>query len=369
MANVISLVTYKILPARTGGQRSIALFNTYLSRFVRLICVTTRNNDASTAQGYEVMNILPDGPSRYISPFFYFRLRRIIREQQVTHLMLEHPYFGWMAVLTKWFCGVTLIVRSQNIEGLRWKTLGKWWWKLLWHYERWVHRQADHNFFIQADDLQYAVSNFQLKRAQCTLVTYGIEANDIPAPAAKKAAKVWLQQNHQIPADHTILLFNGTFSYKPNLQALDRIIHTLLPALQAQKEMPCTIIVCGKDIPAAYSQQSLPGIVFAGFVEQIDTYFMGADVFLNPVNEGGGIKTKLVEALSYNTNAVSTLSGAIGVDPALCNGKLRLTRDTLEDFVPEVKRAARYQADLPPAFFRHFYWGDIARQAAAVINK
>jgi hypothetical protein len=53
-------------------------------------------------------------------------------------------------------------------------------------------------------------------------------------------------------------------------------------------------------------------IIYAGFVDDISIYFKGADVFINPVSYGGGIKTKLVEALGYNLNAVSTSNGAIG---------------------------------------------------------
>lgn len=369
MTNVISLVTYKILPARTGGQRSIALFNTYLSAYVRLICVTTRDNDVAAANGYEVLNVLPVGALRYLNPFFFFTLRRIVRQHKVSHLLLEHPYYGWMAVLAKWLCGVQLIIRSQNIEGLRWKTLGKWWWKILWYYERWVHRRADHNFFIQAADLAYGVQQFGLRPYRCSLVTYGIEMSAVADKGTKMAAKAFLQQTHAIPADHAILLFNGTFSYQPNRQALQRILNNLLPAMLLQQDFPFTIVICGKDIPEELSRQSIRGVVFAGFVERVDTYFLGADVFINPVNEGGGIKTKLVEALSYNTNAVSTESGAIGVDPALCNGKLLLTADDLEGFAEAVVAAAHYRADLPPAFFSHFYWGNIAQRAAAIINK
>ncbi|MDF2188774.1 glycosyltransferase family 4 protein [Paraflavitalea sp. CAU 1676] len=369
MTKIVSLVTYQILPARTGGQRSIALFNTYLSRYLPLICVSTRNNSPEAAEGFRMFNIMPDGAARYANPFFFFTLRNLLRKEQASHVLLEHPYYGWMAVLLKWFCGVRLIVRSQNIEGLRWRTLGKSWWKLLWYYERWVHRRADHNFFIQTDDLQYAVAHFGLQPARCSLVTYGIETPGIPAAGEKADGRAYLQRTHQIPPEHAILLFNGSFNYQPNLQALHRILHTIVPALKGLPDFPFTLVVCGKDIPAELSNGVDPQVVFAGFVERVDLYFKGADVFLNPVNEGGGIKTKLVEALSFNTNAVSTKSGAIGVDPALCNGKLLVTPDDLDGFVEAVVLAAGNRADVPPAFFRHFYWDDIARDAAAVINK
>jgi len=68
---------------------------------------------------------------------------------------MEHPYFV-VGVLLKWVCGVKLVVHSHNWRG-RLETMGKWWWRILWVYERWVHRRADYNFFIQDEDMQYAI--------------------------------------------------------------------------------------------------------------------------------------------------------------------------------------------------------------------
>ena len=40
--------------------------------------------------------------------------------------------------------------------------MGKWWWGILWHYEKMTHKKADHNFFIQDNDRNYAIENFKL---------------------------------------------------------------------------------------------------------------------------------------------------------------------------------------------------------------
>lgn len=45
MANVLSLVSYKIFPAKLGGQKGIAFFNKYFSEYHNLICVTVKDND------------------------------------------------------------------------------------------------------------------------------------------------------------------------------------------------------------------------------------------------------------------------------------------------------------------------------------
>lgn len=368
MTKVLGLASYNILPATTGGQKAIALFYKYLGRQVELVCVTVRSSQPQAAEGYEVLNILSNSPLRYINLFYFFTLQKMIRQRGITHLQLEHPYYGWLGVLLKWFTDVKLVIHSHNIEGQRFKTLGKGWWKLLWQYERWVHRQADYSFFMQDEDRQYAIRHFGLELQKCTTVTYGIEWDTTPSPQEKEKARNLLLAQYGIPAHHHLLLFNGAFNYPPNLNGLKHIINHINPALQAMPGFPYTLLICGKGIPADITAAKHPNMVFAGFVPDIVPYFIGSDVFLNPTIEGGGIKTKLVEALGHNMNAVSSHNGALGVDPAICNGKLWITDDQLTGFAGLVAQAVQYRESIPPAYFSHFYWGEIARKAAAFIQ-
>lgn len=368
MIKVLSLVSYQFLPPRMGGQKGIALFYKYFTKQAELCMVTTQNNDPALADGYELLNILSNSATRYVNIFYFFTLRKIIRDKKITHLILEHPYYGWLALLLKWFTGVKLVVHSHNIEGLRWKTLGKWWWKILWRYERIVHRAAAHSFFIQEQDRQYAIKAFGLKPQKCTVATYGIEWNTAPTKTAKQEARAFLQQQHGIPANHQLLLFNGAFNYSPNVEALDLIINQINPLLQ-QSSLLYTILVCGKDIPDRIINAATPNLVIAGFVNDINPYFMGSDIFLNPVISGGGIKTKLVEALGNNMNAVSVENGAEGVDPAICGGKLIVTgNEDWAGFAAAIQQLVSKETDIPPAFYDHFYWGTITAHAAKALN-
>src|SRR5882724_1127801 len=380
MGTAISLVSYPFLPAKVGGQRGIALFYKYFSRWMPVVCVTVEANDPAAAEGYEVLNILSNSPSRYINFFYLFRLRRIIRERGATHLILEHPYFGWLGVLLKWVCGVKLVVHSHNLEGKRWKTMGKWWWRILWVYERWVHRRADYNFFIQDEDMQYAIRRWRLDPGRCIVMTYGFEKEGIPSAEEREKSRRWLREKYGIAEEEVILFFNGAFNYSPNLNALGYILDKINPMLQERKDFRYKILICGRDIPERISGGRWPNILFAGFVEDIDLYFRGSDVFLNPVLGGGGIKTKLVEALGNNLTAVSVKNGAIGIDPAWCGGKLLVTEDgefgDWEGFVELVIRAAAQVkasadgtgGDVPAAFFEHFYWGYTTKRAAEFIK-
>lgn len=368
MAKIVSLVSYPFLPAKAGGQKNVALFNKYFSKYHELICVTTKKNEPIAAEGYPVLNILSNSPTRYINFFYFFTLKKVIRDNHATHLILEHPYYGWLGILLKWFCGVKLIIHSHNIEGLRWKTLGKWWWRILWLYEKYTHRAADFSFFIQDDDKKYAIEHFGLQPSKCTIVTYGLEWNIAPEKQSREIAKQQLQAKHNIGQHRKILLFNGAFNYSPNLDALRRILEIINPLLQQEKDFTYTILICGRDIPEEILKSSYTDIIVTGFVDDISLYFLGADIFLNPITEGGGIKTKLVEALGYNMNAVSTTHGAIGINQDFCNGKLLIGQDDdWQTFAGLVVKAGAIQANIPGIFFEHFYWGNTTKKAAALI--
>lgn len=366
---IVSLVSYPFLPAKAGGQRAVALGTKYLARHVQLTCVGVRSNDASHAEGYELKNVLSDSPLRYMNVFYFFTLRRILKESRADLLWIEHPYYGWLAVLLKWFTGIPLAVRSHNIEGIRFRTLGKWWWRLLWQYERFTHRQARFNFFMQDQDRQYAINNFGLKPERCLTLPYGIEWQQPPTEAERSAASQQLRATHSIADDEVILLFNGAFEYAPNLNALKRILDNIDPLLQKPATFKYRIIICGRGIPLNISDNKPAHIIMPGFVDDISLYFKGADIFINPVMEGGGIKTKLVEALGYNLTSVSTTSGATGIDPSICNGKLQLSADNdWQTFVLHIIVATRLQFTIPPAYFDYFYWDNSVKKAVSFIE-
>jgi polysaccharide biosynthesis protein PslH len=370
MANVLSLVSYKIFPAKLGGQKGVALFNKYFSKHHTLTCVTIKDNDPSFAD-YKVLNILSNSKLRYVNIFYFFTLRRIIKENSISHLIIEHPYYGWMGILLKWFCKVKLIVHSHNIEGLRFKSTGKWWWGILWHYEKVVHRAAHHSFCITEEDRRYMIRCFSLKEEKTTVITYGIEWNEPPAAEERLQAKSELCRKYSADEKNSIYLFNGTLNYGPNLDAVKNIVDKINPYLLAQY-LKYKIVICGKDLPKEMNElrdHADKNVIYAGFVDDISLYFKGCDVFINPVAEGGGIKTKLVEALGYDLNTVSLPNGAIGVPKDLCNGKLLIAEDNdWERFAELMKDATTTRKTIPASFFDHFYWDNIAKKAADTIT-
>jgi glycosyltransferase involved in cell wall biosynthesis len=369
MPTVISIVSYPFLPAKTGGQKGIALFYKYFSRHCRLICITTKKNEPAAA-AYEVKNTISNSALRYINIFLFFPIYKQIKKQKATHLQLEHPYYGWLGIMLKRASGVKLIVHSHNIEFKRWKTLRKWWWPLLAGYEKNTHRNADYSLFKTNEDKAEAVKTFGLQEEKCAVITYGIEWNTIPAKNERQQCRLQLQQQHNIPSDTSIFLFNGSLDYPPNLQAVKTIIEKINPLL-LNRHTSYKIVICGKGLPAYMNElkeYADKNIIYTGFVEDISIYFKGADVFINPVTEGGGIQTKLVEALGYNLNVVSTYQGAIGISPAITGNKMKVVEDNDWESFARAMIETNNPDDIPQSFFEHFYWENIADKACHFIS-
>lgn len=369
---VLTLISYKFLPAKLGGQKNIALFFKFFSQLIHITCVSVKENDITCVKEYEVLNIIEDGQFRYANPIYFFKLKKIIKEKKITHLMVEHPYYGWLGILLKMFCGVKLVMRSQNIEAERFKSIGKWWWGILWHYERITHRFADYNFFIQQDDEKYGIEKYKLAPEKCFIITYGFELTGPPTAAERIAAKETISSLYNIAADEKIILFNGSLNYKPNTDALDTILTKINPLLLASNNFKYKIIICGSNLAASYNslkEYADKNIIYAGFVDDITLLYKGAGMLINPVMDGGGIKTKLVEALGHNMNVVTTTSGAIGVPLSITGEKMKIIADdNWSNFVSEVI-SSNTTSVIPEAFFNHFYWGKIAAKAAGILQK
>lgn len=350
-----------------GGQKCIALFNKYLSKQIDLTCVTVKANTDISSEGYPIKNIISDFIFRYINPILFLKLRRIIKQEAITHLILEHPYYGWLGILLKWFCNIKLLVHSHNIEASRFRSIGKWWWGILWNYEKFVHRNASFSFFIQDDDMNYAIQNYHVDSLKCAVTTYGIERTSPPSEADKNAARKAICNTHNINEVERILLFNGTLNYKPNTDAVESILEKINPILLEAEGFKYKIIICGSKLPERFKNLESyknKNIIYAGFVEDIELYFKGCDIFINPVNDGGGIKTKVVEALGSGMSVVSSKSGAIGIPQQITGQKLVIAEDNDWGGFAADTLAIKTDTVTPAEFFSYFYWGFIAQKAA-----
>lgn len=362
---IVSVVWYKVLPPLFGGQKGVAFFNEYLGRLAPLTCLCSKNNTVIPAS-YHIDATLPVSKSQFLNPFCWWKIFLAAKRQKATHLILEFPYYGLAGFFTKMLTGAKLLVHAHNIESHRFKTQNKKWWRLLQAYEKWTLRKANGIFFKTEKEKNFAVEHFALDPKNSIVVPYGTVAG---RKSEKDEAKALLLQRHGIHTGTGLLLFAGTLDYRPNAQALTALKKKVIPLLN-KTGLPYKIIVCGRIVDEAFSYLRNiqdPNLLYAGNVADIASYFAAADAFLNPVVTGGGVQTKMVDALGFNLNVVcfdGMQEGIKGADAKIFTAP----QNDWQAFTTAIGYALNKNEPTPAAFFEYHNWTNIAEKTYRFIQ-
>jgi glycosyltransferase involved in cell wall biosynthesis len=368
MTKILSVVWYKVLPAQFGGQKGISQFNDFLSGHFPLTCICSSNNIPSGNENYSVKPVLPMTRLQVLLLPAWQKIIRELKKENYTHVILEHCYYGLLGILIKKRYHKFLIVHSHNIEYLRFKEMGWPWWPLLYWLEKKTHRSADLSLFKTPADMEFAISAFQLDSGKCFLVPFGIVSMEKPTEEQRNLARSNICFRHNIPSGTKIILFMGTLDYQPNAEAVRKIINDIVPGIRKISPVPFKVIVCGRVADKKFLdllELNDKDYCYAGFVDDIETYFSGADIFINPITSGGGIKVKLVEALSYGLSVVSTEQGAEGIDKDTTVNQLITSPDNdIEAFCRHVVDSWNKPASISEVFLANYQWKKIVGELA-----
>jgi len=120
-------------------------------------------------------------------------------------------------------------------------------------------------------------------------------------------------------------------AYLPNRDAIDWFIANCWPRISTKYDVQLSIygtVCAGLDL---HGQQQ---IACKGFVADTDQIYEQADMIVNPVRFGAGLKIKNVEALAHGLPLVTTTHGARGIEAGI--NKAFLVADRADDFVQSI---------------------------------
>jgi hypothetical protein len=364
--SVLGIVSYQVFPAQMGGQKCVADFYSHLAKQTKVVLAVSKENETAGTFGFQTFPFLYHHRIGFANLFRIYRLYKLIKQEAIDVICIEHSYLGWLGMLLRWITKKPFIIRSHNIEALRFRDMQKTGWRLYALYERWVHRKADFSFFITAEEMQWAITHWQLDEKKCCVITYGTDIRQPVGYAEKFIYRKQLCLENKLPVQTKLFLFNGSFDYLPNIDALRVIISELLPALQLQS-FDFRIFICGRWLSKQWQDvlKTHPEIIDKGMVDDIAYYYKAVDCFINPVTLGSGIKIKLIDALSYNLTIISARNGARGVLPELTGQKLLILEDyDWQGFAKTMADPANLAPlDTPEAFYEAFNWDTIVQKA------
>lgn len=364
MKKILVIAPYNFLPWFSGGQKFIGLFLQHLAEEVELTVISVPSNDCTLVRNYTLYPWLKAGFSRYYDSSLIGKISQLVKEQGFDAIVWEHPYYWWLASRIRKRTGVPAFVHTHNIEYQRFRSMGKPWWPVLNYYEKKSFREADGIFFITPEDRNFAVNIWKIDAGKCIDLPYGIETEK--EPTDRMDCRNRIAARHSFDAGCRIFSFNGLLSYKPNLEAVRHILEDIDPILE-KAGIAYRILICGKDLPDELIKavNKKANIIYAGFTDKIEDYNKASDLLLNPVMAGGGIKTKMVEAIGAGTTVVSTRSGATGMDRKISGKKLIVVEDNdWKSFSEAVIRESNNQETTPPVYYDYYNWKKIAKRIA-----
>lgn len=174
------------------------------------------------------------------------------------------------------------------------------------------------------ESLRY--KNYELKTCDKTGITLAAP-NDLLILSEKSRNKDKFQETYHLgndtmlylptlqkPQNDIHILFIGTMTWQANIDAIQWFENQVLPILT--KKYPNIILdVVGKlKNDDLIKENKNPNIVYHGFVDSTEPFFLNSTVFVCPLQFGSGMKVKNIEALYRGIPLVTTTIGAESID-------------------------------------------------------
>jgi glycosyltransferase involved in cell wall biosynthesis len=125
-----------------------------------------------------------------------------------------------------------------------------------------------------------------------------------------------------------LLLFVGNFNHPPNVDAARYLVEELFPRVKAmQPGVEMTLV--GDRPPGWLKSREGEGVHVPGFVPDLGPLMQAAAVFVAPMQHGGGMRLKVIEALAAGKAVVGSSRAFEGT--GVVHGRHALIVDHLDD--------------------------------------
>jgi glycosyltransferase involved in cell wall biosynthesis len=116
------------------------------------------------------------------------------------------------------------------------------------------------------------------------------------------------------PVEPQRLVYNGALTYQANYDAVKYFLTEIYPIIQKTRP-DVTLSITGST--AGVNLEGLPlsdGVMLTGYVDDIRQVVASSCVCVVPIQEGGGTRLKILEAMALGTPVVSTSKGVEGIE-------------------------------------------------------
>nr|WP_294493424.1 glycosyltransferase family 4 protein [uncultured Anaerosporobacter sp.] len=328
--NIMWITLESILPANSGGRlgvfkrlaqlsktENIYLFYPYddvaelgyvdeLKKYCKEVYPYDRKSNSKRA----MLNLLkyPFTVASREIPELQADIKKCLKSHNIDVINVDFPH---MCVnLLSMDLNVPIILNEHNIEWKVYKTIAKSQKNILKKiayridsfrlriYERQLLKSQDISLFtfVSDKDMEFMIKDNHLPKEKCCLIPVGADVRNVSQNDKHKG--------------HNII-FVGKMSYGPNVEAVKWFAEKIFPHIN-EKIDDCFFYIVGKEPSYEVLNLQSDNIIVTGCVDSVDEYYNIADIVVIPLLNGGGVKIKLLEAISYKSHIISTSIGTEG---------------------------------------------------------
>jgi len=188
----------------------------------------------------------------------------------------------------------------------------------LYEYEFKMYRSAKHILTLTREDKDAVVSLGPYLSGKTHVVPHGVDTDFYTPPPPR-------------PVSSCNILFLGNFRHHPNVNAVHNFMQHCWPVIS--QEVPDAIFYAiGFDPPAELEAYQSERVIVreGGSHDDVRQIYWASDVFVAPIELGGGFRGKMLEALACGLPIVSTRLAAFGIEPD--NGHGMFVTDDYQEF-------------------------------------
>ncbi len=269
---------------------------------------------------------LPFIDASYFSAEAVNNARRIVKDQKIDLMEIHSSH---LAFFKKFISNVPAVLVSHNIE----TDIFPFW--IPQHLSGWKRKAVE---FVARQSRQNAKRVEADNKWNFEAITF-ISQRDMDrcsAPTIKVHLPLCLpikpDISHKKPEDEVNFLWMGGFWWYPNAEAVVWFAKEIFPKIRDKlKKNNIKLHFLGDAPPAELRAIADDESVFVhGFIESLDDMLRKTHMLFVPLLSGGGVRVKILEAMSNGIPVLSTTKGCEGL--GVTNGKDIIIRDDADAF-------------------------------------
>jgi glycosyltransferase involved in cell wall biosynthesis len=179
---------------------------------------------------------------------------------------------------------------------------------------------ADHVTSISTKDRARFIEKYGLRQSEVTAIN---PACAIPTELSQEA-RTRMREGFGIRPEAVVVVFVGSRSHLPNVEAASAIEELIAPAVIA-KDRRAQFVIAGSGFPIVARKN----VNYVGYVERIQHLLLSSDIAIAPIERGAGVKMKVIEYMAAGLAIVSTRKGTEGIDAT--DGEHAVVVDHVDD--------------------------------------